>query len=152
MSRREHRRLLPALQWSMARCVTCGSQLHPERAARYDHCTRPECRRRNAKALRLQAVGVNKAADQYKVVDEGAPVQAPGDDAIRRVDFGDRRGRAPTRARPGGHPAPPARQWTDAQQDLAVVWNAGGMRPDQIAGKLGLGTQVVIQMLLAAKR
>jgi len=26
------------------------------------------------------------------------------------------------------------------------------MRPDQIASRLGLGTQVVIQMLLAAKR
>jgi len=45
-----------------------------------------------------------------------------------------------------------ARQWSDAQQHLAVIWNADGMRPDQIASRLGLGTQVVIQMLLAAKR
>jgi len=138
----------------MARCVTCGSELHPERAARYDHCTRPECRRRNARALRLQAVGVNKAADQYKVVDDEAPAPAPDRAAQERgrVAFGDRRDRAANPARPSAPPARPARQWSDAQQHLAVIWNADGMRPDQIASRLGLGTQVVIQMLLAAKR
>jgi len=138
----------------MARCVTCGSELHPERAAKYDHCTRPECRRQNAKALRLQAVGVNKAADQYKVVDDEAPAPAPDRAAQERgrVAFGDRRDRAANPARPSAHPARPARQWSDAQQHLAVIWNADGMRPDQIASRLGLGTQVVIQMLLAAKR
>jgi hypothetical protein len=138
----------------MARCVTCGSELHPERAAKYDHCTRPECRRQNAKALRLQAVGVNKAADQYKVVDEGAPAPAADQAAQERgrVAFGERRGHAADPAPGGGHPARPARQWSDAQQHLAVIWNADGMRPDQIASRLGLGTQVVIQMLLAAKR
>src|SRR6266516_1672865 len=49
----------------MANCVTCGDWLHPERAERYDYCTKPECREQNAKPLEIVAVGVNKAAEQY---------------------------------------------------------------------------------------
>ena len=56
----------------MARCVTCGSELHPERAEKYDYCTKRECRERNAKPLTIAAVAVNKAADQYLVLDDRA--------------------------------------------------------------------------------
>src|SRR5438132_14039166 len=54
----------------MANCVTCGKELHPERAEKYDYCTDPECLQRNAQGLEMVAVGVNKAADQYMVLDE----------------------------------------------------------------------------------
>ena len=54
----------------MANCVTCGKKLQPERAEKYDYCTDPECRERNARSLDIVAIGVNKAADQFVVLDE----------------------------------------------------------------------------------
>jgi hypothetical protein len=54
----------------MAQCVTCGSELHPERAEKYDYCTAPDCQKKNLKGLTMVAVGVNKAAEQYLVLDE----------------------------------------------------------------------------------
>ena len=56
----------------MAHCVTCGVELHPERAERYDYCPRRECREGNAKPLTIAAVAVNKAADQYLVLNDQA--------------------------------------------------------------------------------
>lgn len=44
----------------MAQCVTCGADLHPERAAKYDYCLDPECQARNARRLTIASVGVNK--------------------------------------------------------------------------------------------
>jgi hypothetical protein len=156
----------------MADCVTCGRELHPERAEKYDYCTDPKCQKRNAKGLTIVALGVNKAADQYQVLDErtrdkvasGAYVEeaAGGRDLARRPapsrkldpSHGRRsggRGRAtrPARAQPGA--SSPERPWTQAQQDLALIYNARGMRPDEIAAKLGLRTYTVTQMILAAK-
>ncbi len=54
----------------MAQCITCGSELHPERAAKYSYCTARECQEKNAKGLTMVAVGVNKAAEQYLILDE----------------------------------------------------------------------------------
>ena len=54
----------------MAQCVTCGSELHPERAEKYDYCMAPECQEKNLKGLTMVAIGVNKAAEQYLVLDE----------------------------------------------------------------------------------
>jgi hypothetical protein len=54
----------------MANCVTCGAELHPERAEKYDYCTKPDCVKSNSKGLPMVAVGVNKAADQYVVLNE----------------------------------------------------------------------------------
>jgi hypothetical protein len=54
----------------VAQCVTCGSELHPERAEKYDYCMAPECQRKNLKALTLVAVGVNKSAEQYLLLDD----------------------------------------------------------------------------------
>ena len=56
----------------MARCVTCGSELHPERAEKYDYCTRRECRERNARPLTIAAVAQNKAADEFLVLNDRA--------------------------------------------------------------------------------
>jgi hypothetical protein len=54
----------------VAQCVTCGSELHPERAEKYDYCMAPECQRKNLKPLTLVAVGVNKSAEQYLLLDD----------------------------------------------------------------------------------
>ena len=54
----------------MAQCITCGSELHPDRAKKYDYCMKPECQEKNLKGLTIVAVGVNKSAEQYLLLDE----------------------------------------------------------------------------------
>ena len=54
----------------MAQCITCGTELHPERAVKYDYCTAPACQKKNAKGLTMVAVGMNKAADELVILDE----------------------------------------------------------------------------------
>jgi DNA-binding NarL/FixJ family response regulator len=136
----------------MARCVTCGSELHPERAAKYDYCTRRECQEKNAKSLKILAVGVNKAADQYEVLEGRTRAETAArpyrDDRLASSG----KGRAPVRATPPGRGGPPRkapdRPWSEPQQRLARIYNARGLRPDEIAQELGLSTRTVIQMLL----
>src|SRR5450755_210435 len=55
---------------SMTKCITCGDELHPERARKYDYCLKPECQAKNLKGLTMVAVGVNKSAEQYLLLDE----------------------------------------------------------------------------------
>src|SRR6266566_362215 len=161
----------------MANCVTCGRELHPERAQKYDYCTDPQCQKKNAKGLTILALGVNKAADHYQVLDErtsdrvasGAWVEeaAGGKELAARQASRPRRDRG--RGGPGGRSGAggrggPAtgdgprragssarRPWTQAQQDLALIYNQQGMRPDEIAAKLGLTTYTVTQMILAGR-
>ena len=150
----------------MAHCVTCGNELHPERAEKYDYCTKRECRERNAKPMTVVSVGVNKAADQYLILND----RTKGDLAAGKYQdqrksasvTGERSGpkripaaRAAVKRVPraGASPSPSPRQtWTRSQQDLAVIYNARGMSPEEIAGKLGLSRSTVTQMILAAKR
>ena len=146
----------------MAQCVTCGSELHPERAEKYDYCTRRACREENARPLTIAAVGVNKAADEYLVLNDRAKedlaagkyqdqrksasvtVGAPGK-AVPVPSAGPRRPRpAPVRQRP--RPA-----WSKAQEDLALIYSARGMRPDEIAERLGVSRYTVTQMILSRK-
>src|SRR5579862_9922305 len=54
----------------MAQCITCGSELHPDRAKKYDYCMKPECQEKNLKGLTMVAVGVNKSAEQYLLLDD----------------------------------------------------------------------------------
>ena len=150
----------------MARCVTCGSELHPERAEKYDYCTKRECRERNAKPLTIAAVAVNKAADQYLVVNERTKADlAAGryQDPRKSSSVTDGRplrrtrpaaGTTATRRRPPPRkPAAPERPgWTRSQEDLAAIYSAQGMRPDEIAERLGVSRYVATQMVLAAKR
>jgi len=151
----------------MAHCVTCGNELHPERAEKYDYCTKRECREQNAKPLTVVSVGVNKAADQYLILND----RTKGDLAAGKYQdqrksasvTGERSGpkRIPAaraaakrvpRAVASPSPRPRPRQtWTRSQQDLAVIYNARGMSPEEIAGKLGLSRSTVTQMILAAK-
>jgi hypothetical protein len=150
----------------MAQCVTCGSELHPERAEKYDYCTKPECRDRNARPPTIAAVAVNKAADQYVVLDEQAkedlatgkyqdqrksssvtdgPPRKETDKEIRTASAGTRSaGRRPA-------PQPQRRSWSKAQEDLALIYNEQGMRPDEIAERLGVSRYLATQMILAAR-
>ena len=152
----------------MAHCVTCGSELHPERAEKYNYCTRRECREQNAKPLTIAAVAVNKAADQYLVLDErtredlaagryqdtrksaavadGRPPQRTPAPRARTTAAG----RRPAASRKPAAPRRPA--WTRAQEDLAAVYSAQGIRPDEIAERLGVSRYTATPMVLAAKR
>jgi DNA-binding CsgD family transcriptional regulator len=150
----------------MAHCITCGSELHPERAEKYDYCTRRECREQNAKPLTIAAVAVNKAADQYLVLDERTREDlAAGryQDARKSASVTD--GRPPERTpaprataarrrrAAGRKPAAAERPaWTRPQEDLAAIYSAQGMRPDEIAERLGVSRYTATQMVLAAKR
>jgi hypothetical protein len=149
----------------MARCVTCGSELHPERAEKYDYCTRRECRERNARPLTIAAVAVNKAADQYLVVDDRTKEDlAAGryQDQRKSSSVTDGRplrrtpaprARTARRRPPVRKPAEPGRPaWTRSQEELAGIYSGQGMRPDEIAERLGVSRFTATQMVLAAKR
>jgi DNA-directed RNA polymerase subunit N (RpoN/RPB10) len=158
----------------MARCVTCGAELHPERAEKYDYCTKRECRERNAKPLTIAAIAVNKSADQYLVLNERTREDlAAGKYQDRRKSSSVTDGPEPKRARTSSTttssatssgtkpaprrvrqtpaPQPPRRTWTRAQEDLALIYNTRGMRPDEIAERLGVSRHTATQMILAAK-
>jgi len=155
----------------MAKCVTCGKELHPERAEKYDYCTDRECQKRNAKGLTILAMGVNKAQDQYEVLNERTQERVASGRYVEEVTTGtgtgtgtgrDRpktppeRPKRPSQRRSGGSGAPeepkPRRpRWTRAQEDLALIYNSRGVRPDEIAKTLGLDTYTVTQMILAGR-
>jgi len=177
----------------MARCVTCGTELHPERAKKYDYCMSPECQEKNAKGLTMVAIGMNKAAEEYLILDE----QTREDLASgkyrdqRRGTFGPlapasgplpaHNSHAPGSHAPGPHaPGPPVpssagkpqpvgparprtpasgqrrvrpqpRPWTPSQERLAKLYNEQGLRPDEIAAKLGVSRHLATQIVLAAR-
>jgi hypothetical protein len=156
----------------MAQCITCGTALHPERAQKYSYCMARECQEKNATGLTMVAVGMNKAADEFLILDERTredlasgkyrdqrrgsfgPAPAPGPRAASGGAMSRRR--ADHRAQPqpqGGSPAPaPARRpWTQRQEKLALLYNEQGLRPAEIAHKLGLSAYTVTQIILAAR-
>jgi hypothetical protein len=175
-------------------CVSCGDELHPERAEKYDYCMKPECQAKNLKGLTMVAVGVNKSAEQYLLLDEDTKAElAQGKyHDQRRGTFGQPE-RAPGRPRAAGPAAPtqastarastarasaapasaapasttpassapakaspaaprgPRLPGTASQRRLAALYNQQGLRPDEIAGKLGLSRYDVTQIILAAR-
>ena len=160
----------------MAQCITCGTELHPERARKYNYCMARECQEKNAKGLTMVAVGMNKAADELMILDErtqaelasgryrdqrrgsfgtSAPAPAPGTTApapgatARDPQPQARRARRP--ARQTGVPATVSRPWTDRQERLALLYNEQGLRPAEIAAKLGVSTYMATQIVLAAR-
>ena len=185
---------------NIATCVTCGTQLHPERAKKYNYCMSPECQAKNLKGLTMVAVGVNKSAEQYLLLDDetktdladgkyhdqrrgtfgrAGPAPAPakpaaetakpaaetakpitetakpaaetaGPDAARPALARPALAR-PAPARPPGRPAAPRQPGTPSQRRLAVLYNQQGLRPDEIARKLGLTRYEVTQIILAAR-
>jgi hypothetical protein len=149
---------------AVARCVTCGTQLHPERAEKYDYCTGADCQARNARSLTIAAVGVNKAADQYVVLDERTRKEMAGgryQDARRASSIADVRLRpratrthgASTTAGVLHRSERPAESWTEAEQILALALHITGRKTlEEIAERLGLRPDTVAKMIVAAKR
>jgi hypothetical protein len=144
----------------MANCVTCGDKLHPERATKYNYCTKPDCQGRNPRSLEMVALGVNKAADQYLILDERTKQQMASGQFKKQADV-PARVRRPSHTRAGGlpahgpqpaarHGAAPTRRWSEAQERLALIYRDMGMTPEQIANKLGLSPYLATQILLAA--
>jgi hypothetical protein len=149
----------------MAECITCGAELHPERALKYDYCMAPACQEKNAKGLTMVAVGMNKAADELVILDErtraelasgryqdqrrgsfGKPVPAAGSPARRAPAA------SPAQPRPvQSRPVPARPRWSRSQERLALLYNEQGLRPAEIAGKLGVSTYLATQIILAAR-
>jgi hypothetical protein len=148
----------------VARCVTCGTDLDPERAERYDYCLDPDCRAKNARMLTIASVGVNKAADQYVILDEGTKQEmASGrfQDARRTSIMSrarprrrsDRTRETATPAVTARHREEPAEPWTRSQQDLAFALHVTGRKPlHEIAERVGLRPDTVAEMIAAAER
>jgi hypothetical protein len=147
----------------VATCVTCGDELHPERAQKYNYCTKPPCRERNARPRVIATVGVNKAADQFVVLDDETQEdmasgrfkkepEARGPVRRRSVRAHDGDARHEPRVLVPRSTARPSRpRWSDAQEELALTYRAMGMKPDEIAKKLGLTPYLVTQILLGAQ-
>jgi hypothetical protein len=153
----------------MPRCVTCGAELHPERAEKYSYCMKPECQQKNAKGLTMVAIGVNKSAEQYLILDDSTREELASGKYHdqRRGSFGPQAPRPPAAApaRPAGVPRParparagapavrtaPRRPWSRKQEKLALLYNEQGLRPDEIAQKLGVSRYLVTQIILAVK-
>jgi hypothetical protein len=150
----------------MASCVTCGAELHPDRARKYDYCTAPACQERNLKGLTMVAIGMNKAAEQLMILDEDtrADLASGKYRDQRRGSFGPPAPSAgprppavqPKPAHAGARSRPrvqaPARpRWTPSQERLALLYNSQGLRPAEIAAKLGVSSHLVTQIILAAK-
>jgi hypothetical protein len=148
----------------VARCVTCGTELHPERAEKYDYCMDADCRAKNARALTVAAVGVNKASDQFVILNERTEEEmASGryQDARRVSSISQARPRGPKEmAREAGsaatwrrRPEQPAESWTESQQNLALALHITGRKTlNEIAERLGLGPDTVAKMIVTAKR
>ena len=151
----------------MAKCITCGTELHPERARKYNYCMAPDCQERNAKGLTMVAIGMNKAADEFMILDDstredlasgkyrdqrrgsfGPPAPTPRAGAAAASAA--RRASAPSNA--ARTPAAPVRKpWSRSQEKLALLYNEQGMRPAEIASKLGISSHLVTQIILTAK-
>ena len=162
----------------MSKCITCGTELHPERAAKYNYCMAPECQEKNAKGLTIAVVGMNKAAEEFVILDEqtkadlasgryhdqrrGSFGTSAAESAARAVPAPAMRAAQgtlpaqrpaaktrPPRPRPAGAPA--RKPWSRKQEKLALLYNEQGLRPAEIADKLGVSSYLVTQIILAAK-
>jgi hypothetical protein len=159
----------------MSKCITCGTELHPERAAKYNYCMAPECQQKNAKGLTIAVVGMNKAAEEFVILDEATkadlasgrssaepatrtaaapaprPTAAPASQAAHGTVPAQRPAAKtrPPRPRPASTPA--RKPWSRKQEKLALLYNEQGLRPAEIADKLGVSSYLVTQIILAAK-
>jgi hypothetical protein len=125
-----------------------------------------ECQEKNAKGLTMVAVGMNKAADELMILDErtredlasgryrdqrrssfGTSSAAPASGATGSAQRPARRHSRPARR----SPSPARRPWTAKQERLALLYNEQGLKPGEIAGKLGVTTYLATQIILAAK-
>jgi hypothetical protein len=66
------------------------------------------------------------------------------------------RPRPRAQASAGGHRRSPSQsaarpRWTPSQERLALLYNSQGLRPAEIAAKLGVSSHLITQIVLAAK-
>jgi hypothetical protein len=147
----------------VSRCVTCGRELHPERAEKYDYCTGPICQAKNARGLTIASVGVNKAADQFVILDERTEQEMasgryrdarrvssiPPTRPRRPKEVADKAGSAATWRRRSKQPT---ESWTESQQNLALALHITGRKTlNEIAERLSLRPDTVARMIVAAK-
>jgi hypothetical protein len=133
----------------------------------------PECQEKNAKGLTMVAVGMNKAAEELMILDErtredlasgkyrdqrrgsfGTSAAGPGPRPAPRATGPAGRPAAaakPRPKRPSPAPAPAPRPWTPRQEKLALIYNEQGLRPAEIAQKLGVSPYMASQIILAAR-
>jgi hypothetical protein len=141
----------------------------------------PECQEKNAKGLTMVAVGMNKAAEELMILDEGtaedlasgkyrdqrrgsfgtsaagpAPPTAPpaGGPSAQTATTASRPAKAANAAKPAPKrpsPAPAPQPWTARQERLALIYNEQGLRPAEIAQKLGVSPYMASQIVLAAR-
>ena len=147
---RERRGWVRYCRWRTAspaapRCIPNG-----QRSTSY--CLAPAARQENAKPLTMVAVGVNKSAEQYEVLDERTrQAMAEGryhDQRRALLRHGRRRrplqGQPPRQRarcrprvrRPPRRPerrTPARRAWTQKQENLALIYHEQGLRPEEIA-------------------
>ena len=146
----------------MATCITCEDELDPERAEKYDYCTKPECRERNARGLQIVAVGVNKAADQFVALTERTKKEMAAGrykkqpEPPRSSRGAARSGRTRTRGRapvliPRSSAGSSGPRWSEAQENLALIYRDMGLKPHKIAKRLGVSQYLVTQILLGAR-
>ena len=136
----------------------------------------PECQEKNLKGLTMVAVGVNKSAEQYLLLDDetrdelargkyhdqrrgsfGTSVASPPENPApatatlppARRDRTAQPRQAPSR--PGQSRPAPRRPWSKSQEKLALLYNEQGKRPEEIAQKLGLSTYLVTQIILSSR-
>jgi hypothetical protein len=57
----------------------------------------------------------------------------------------------PVPKRPSPAPEPAPRPWTPRQERLALIYNEQGLRPAEIAEKLGVSPYMASQIILAAR-
>jgi hypothetical protein len=155
----------------MTQCITCGTELHPERARKYNYCMARECQEKNAKGMTMVAIGMNKAAEELMILDErtqedlasgryrdqrrgsfGTSAPAAGGAVPARPSTqGSQPAARPRPARRRTTAAPATRPWTGRQERLARLYNSQGLRPEEIAAKLGVSTYLATQIILAAR-
>jgi DNA-binding NarL/FixJ family response regulator len=133
----------------------------------------PECQEKNAKGLTMVAIGMNKAADELMILDERTaedlasgkyrdqrrgsfgtstpPAEAPAAPRAARPSGKPAGSTQPRPPRPSPSPAPARRPWTARQERLARIYNEQGLRPDEIAQKLGVSVYTATQIVLAAR-
>jgi hypothetical protein len=186
------------------KCITCGTELHPERAAKYNYCMAPECQEKNARGMTIAVVGMNKSAEEFVILDDRTKAdlasgkyhdqrrgsfgtsaatpaaRAAATPAARAAAAPAARAAAAPAARAAAPPAGaaqatavpaqrPARRpgvrpqrrtspgasartpWTAKQERLALLYNEQGLRPAEIADKLGVSSYLATQIILAAK-
>jgi hypothetical protein len=141
----------------------------------------PECQEKNARGLTVVAIGMNKAADEFMILDERTREDLASGKYRdqRRGSFGTSASAPPKpvtpatpvtpvkpvkpvkpvappqRPRPAARRGPAGAQprgpWTRSQEKLALLYNEQGRRPDEIAQKLGISSYLVTQIILSAK-